>query len=148
MNQPQPLDDTVDEVISSERFRKGLADFLDSVKHGGRKLLVRNERRNIDMAVVLSPTEWDRLGRSAREDEGLSTHRSPVGGFLSRDQLARDLQAQSERLGGETFQLTAGEMQAIRGLLAELGGRYTDEPLGQLAEEWSNRLGKRIAPTG
>lgn len=144
MDGPQPID----EVVGAEDFRKALADYLDRVKHGGQTFVVRNQKRRTDMAVVMPPELWAELGRLKREADGLSSTPRPDGdGFITRDQLAQYVQIESERLGEETYQLTTGEMRAMRGLIAELAGRYPDEHLGQLAQEWADRLGKRIAPT-
>jgi hypothetical protein len=143
MTGPQPID----EVVGAEAFRNDLADYLERTKHGGQTFIVRNQKRRMDMAVVIPTPLWERLGRMQRDDDGLSTRPDGDGGYLTRDQLARYLHSESERIGEETYQLTAAEMRLIRGLITEIAGRYPDEELGQLADEWAARLGKRTAPT-
>lgn len=138
----------IDLEIETTAFRDNQAALLEQVGQG-QVLAVRKRapggfRR---VAVIISPTLWERMGRIKRDAAGLSTMPDGNGGYLTRDQLARHLQVESERIGEETYQLTSGEMRAIRGLLAELAGCNADEALGQLAGEWAGRLGKRTAPT-
>jgi len=139
---PRPIN----EKIGTEEFRKGMASVLLSV-HYGRVVLVENRKRELPMAVLVPPSLWHGLGQMKREVNGLSTHPDGRGGYLTRTQVAANLHAEACRLGGETYQLTAGETTAVRGLLAELAGRYPDEPLGELAGEWADRLGTRTAPS-
>lgn len=144
MDGPGPIDLEIDTTA----FRNGQASLLEQVSQG-QTLAIRKRgpggwRR---VAVIISPTLWDRLGRAARGADGLSTMPDGAGGYLTRDQLARHLQVESERIGEEAYQLTSGEMRAIQGLLVELAGQHADEPLGQLAGEWAVRLSKRTAPT-
>lgn len=137
----------IDEVVAADEFRTGLANYLDKTKHGGTVFLIRNQKRRLDMAVVVPPGLWEELGYLERDRDGLSTKPSGHGGYLSREQLARYLEMQSEQMGEETYQLTAGEMRLIHGLITELAGQRAGESLGQLAQEWADRLGTRIAPT-
>lgn len=141
----------IDEEIGTDAFRKEHATYLARANQGQVVLITKKIPKGLggteDLAVLISPTLWDNLGRQQRARTGLSTVPDGEGGYLTRDQLARQLQAESERIGEDTYQVTAGEMRAIRGLLAELAGGYADEPLGQLAAEWSVRLGTRTAPT-
>ncbi len=144
MDGPEPID----LEIETTAFRTEQAALLEQVSQGQR-LAIRKRgpggfRR---VAVIISPTLWERLGRATRADNGLSNMPDGNGGYLTRDQLARTLQAESERIGEEAYQVTTGEMRAIQGLLAELASQCADEPLGQLAGEWAGRLGKRTAPT-
>jgi hypothetical protein len=143
MDGPKPID----EEVGANEFREGLAKYLDRTKHGSTVFLVRNQKRNMDMAVVIPPGLWEELGHLERKADGLSTTPNGAGGHLSRRQLADYLQIQSERIGEETYQLTAGEVRMICGLLGELAGHYPGENLGKLAREWADRLGTRIAPT-
>lgn len=146
MDGPRPID----EKVGSEEFRNNQATYLARASNGLVFLVTKRGPKGIGpekLAVVISPTLWDGLGRMKRDLNGLSTRPTGDGGYLTRDQLARHLQIESEQIGGETYQLTAGEMRAIHGLIGELAGRYPDEALGQLAAEWADRLGTRTAPT-
>lgn len=142
MDGPRPID----EVLGTIEFRNNITRYLDKVT-AGEVLAIRNEKRKIDLAVVVSPTLWDNLGRTERGLTGLSTHPDGNDVYLTRTELATQLNDAAHRIGGETYQLTAGETATVRGLLAELAGQHADEPLGQLAGEWAARLGKRTAPT-
>jgi hypothetical protein len=144
MDGPGPID----LEIETTAFRNDQAALLEQVSQG-QVLAIRKRGPGgfRQVAVIISPTLWDRLGRIKRAASGLSTMPDGNGGYLTRDQLARHLQVESERIGEEAYQLTTGEMRAIQGLLAELAGHHADEPLGQLAGEWAGRLGKRTAPT-
>jgi len=142
MDGPRPID----EVVGTIKFRNNITPYLDKVT-AGQVLVIRNEKRKIDLAVVVSPTLWDNLGRMQRGLTEQSTHPNGNGGYLTRTELATQLDGAAHLIGGETYQLTAGETAAVRGLLAELAGQHADEPLGQLAGEWAARLGKRTAPT-
>jgi len=147
MDGPRPID----EEIGTDAFRKEHATYLARANQGQVVLITKRVPKGLggteDLALLISPTLWDALGRVKRDRNGLTTWPNGAGGYLTRDQLARYLQVESERIGEETYQLTAGEMRLIKGLIAEIAGRYADEPLGQLAGEWVNRLGTRTAPT-
>jgi hypothetical protein len=137
----------IDEEVGANELRVGLAQYLDRTKHASMVFLVRNQKRSMDMAVLVPPGLWEELGHLERAGDGLSSTPGPAGGYLSRRQLADYLQIQSEQIGEETYQLTAGEMRLVCGLLGELAGQHPGEPLSTLAREWADRLGTRIAPT-
>lgn len=143
MDGPRPISET----YGTNQFRNDLAEILDMVRLTSRVVLIENQRRMAPMAVVISPELWQALGRMKLEVTGMSHHPDGTGGYLTRTELATKLHAAAAELGGETYQLTAGETTAVRGLLTELASRHPDEPLGQLAEEWADRLGTRTAPS-
>lgn len=141
MDGPRPID----EVIGTNQFRDGAARFLDRVRTGGEVLLVRNEKRRIDTAVLVPPPTWEALGLMKRDLNRYSSRPNGTGGYFTREQLATQLLTEANELGGETVQLSAGEARCVAGLLAELAAHRGDEALGQLAGEWADRLGKRSA---
>lgn len=143
MDGPRPIDD----VIGTNQFRYATAQFLDRVRNRGHVLLIRNEKRGIDMAVMVPPMLWHSLGLMKRDLNRYSSRPNGTGGYFTREELAVQLLAEANELGGETVQLSAGEAGCVAGLLAELAAHRGDEALGQLAGEWADRLGKRSATT-
>jgi hypothetical protein len=147
INGPRPIGHT----YGTNAFRDDQASILDEVVDNGDVVLIekRGTKRSgpRPMAVVISPDLWNLLGLLQRDLDGASAYPDGAGGFLSHDQLAAHLRTESEQLGGETYQLTAGEMRLMRAMLTELASVHPDDALGPLAREWADRLGTRTAPS-
>lgn len=143
MDGPRPID----AEIGTNEFRYAAAQFFDRVRTQGHVLLVRNQKRNVDVAVLVSPALWSSLGLMKRDLIRYSSRPDGAGGYFTREQLAVQLAAEAEQLGGEAVQLSAGEAGCVAGLLEELAAHRGDEALGELAREWADRLGKRSATT-
>lgn len=139
---------SVDEVVATTVFRHAAAQYFDDVRNRGHVVLIRNEKRNFDVAVLIPPDLWKGLGQLKRDLSQNSSRRDGNGGYITRTELAGQLAAEADRLGHfNAVQLSAGEASCVAGLLEELAAHRGDEALGELAREWADRLGKRSATT-
>lgn len=140
------MSDSGIEHVGSKEFRAGLRTYLDAVQFGDHQIeIIRIGKR---AAVVVNPRRADQWRAAERSDGGLCAFHlaepgMPSCGYLTRDQLADELDRRAVQLGGPTVELTKGEMRLIIGVLAEVAARYPAERFGHMAAEWLARFERR-----
>lgn len=144
---PRTLPPTTE--LGTDAFRKGLAEHLDTVQHRGHRIVVtyRDRRR----AALVSVPALTKLEAAERAESGYSNtaRGTGKGEFLTRDELALDLEALSNQLGGTTVQLSAGEAAAVAALLRDAAGsRQPADALSLLCWQWADRITTRRQSEG